>query len=67
MVFRWKYLTIIFRNLRKVSMSDQEQPIEPVRPSEQPGTPIRKSPDSVPIQPVRPSESTGTSIPCSEK
>jgi len=48
-------------------MSEDEKPIEPAQPSEQPGTPFGKSADPVPAQPAQPSKQVGTSLPCSEK
>ncbi|MCK5123527.1 MAG: hypothetical protein KAQ87_05285 [Candidatus Pacebacteria bacterium] len=44
----------------------KEEPIKPVAPSSQPGTPIRKAPDELPVKPVEPSEKPGTTMPFDE-
>lgn len=42
----------------------EPKPIQPAKPSENPGTPIQKGP--LPIKPVQPSQSPGTGIPFNE-
>ena len=44
--------------------SQKPKPIEPIKPSESPGTPMQK--DSLPVKPVQPSQSPGTRIPFNE-
>jgi len=52
-------------------MSDKQKPqpqepklVQPVKPTENPGTPLQKAPSQ--IKPVRPSKSPGTGIPFNE-
>lgn len=42
----------------------EPKPVEPVKPSENPGTPIQKGPE--PVRPVKPSLSPGTNLPFNE-
>ena len=46
--------------------NSNDKPIEPVSPSQKPGTPIEKSPNEGPIRPVAPSQTAGTILPMSE-
>ncbi len=44
----------------------KNEPIKPVAPSPQEGTPIRKAPEEPFVKPVEPSERSGTAMPFGE-
>lgn len=44
----------------------KDEPVKPVTPSPQPGTPIRKAPQEPSIKPAEPSEKPGTAMPFGE-
>jgi len=44
----------------------KEEPIKPVAPSPQPGTPSRKAPDEPFVKPAEPSKNPGNAMPFGE-
>lgn len=69
MDFSWKFNTNLYGYFINMSDTNKPQPnnnkpVEPVKPSENPGTPIQKGP--TPVEPVKPSYSPGTRLPFNE-